>query len=113
MLRLPLLDNAPFGSARSRIDLPQTAAAEKRVSIMTKLHAFRQTIYLLRVTASQHDVVGDEGELQLRDGAQDFALPCLAAELFEACFAESIFDLHTSWIRQITELERKKVPFPN
>src|SRR5437667_3019626 len=102
-----VLQDAPLRATRARVNLPQTRAAKKGVSIVPALNSFRKRIQFFGVAAAEHNVVGDERFLQLGDGEFDLVLPFFFAESFQAGSAKIIFNDFAIAIRQIAELERQ------
>src|SRR4029453_14103917 len=105
--------DVPFRPARARVGLPKANAAEKGVSIVSKLDPFRQLIQFLRAAAAENDVIGNQRFLQQHDGTKDFALPFFFTQAFQSRLAEVILDDVAVAIRQIAELEWEHVAFPD
>src|SRR5207245_6569111 len=80
---------------------------------MSALNSSRKRIQLFRVAAAEHDVVGDERFLQLRDREFDLAFPLFFAKPFQAGAAKIIFDDCAITIGQIAEFEREDGVGPN
>src|SRR4029077_365775 len=108
-----LLHDPPLRSSGSRIDLPEANATKKSVSVMSELNPGRQLVEFLRAPAAKNDIIGNERLLQRQDRAKDFAFPLFFAELFHSRFPKVILDDGAIAIRQVTELQREHVRFPN
>src|SRR5215831_16861688 len=106
-------ENLPLWPACPQIDLPKANATKKSVSVMTQLNAAGQLVELLRAPAAKNDIICNKRFLQQQDRAKDFAFPRFFSQLFHSRFAKVILDDVAVAVRQIAELERKHVCFPN
>ena len=50
----------PLRPSCAWVDLPETNATEKSVSVVAKLYALRQLVELLRASAANNDVIGNK-----------------------------------------------------
>src|SRR5207247_9363412 len=82
-------------------------------SVVSSLNGARQRVELLRAPAAEDDVIRNQRFLQQQDRAKDFAFPSFFAQLFHSRFAEVILDYVAVAVRQIAELQRKHIRFPN
>src|SRR5438105_13164671 len=94
--------NHPLWAARAGLILPDALAAEISVPIVTQLDAWWQLFEQLRVAATEHDVVDDKSALQLSKNALDIFFPDFPSNLFQACFADTIFNCALVEIRQLS-----------
>src|SRR5437764_11529007 len=106
------LHHAPLWAARPWISLPHAFAAAERIAIVAGLESFGQAAEFVDEAAADYDVIGDEGKFQLLEAKEDLTRPLLFPKAIEADLTEYVFD-NAAFIRQVTELERQDISFPN
>src|SRR3954471_23362959 len=106
------LNHVPLRSASSGISVPHPATAGERIAIVSRFDSGRQLVELLGVAAAEHNVIGDEGKLQLAKAEENVPHPFLFSKAREPGFAQVSLD-DSAFIRKVAELERQKVPRPD
>src|SRR5262249_5647052 len=72
------------------------------------LNYVRQLIEAVNIAAPEHDVIGDEGELELGDSKNHFGFPFILAQSINPWDAKEVFDFFVFAIGKIAEFEREK-----
>src|SRR5205085_8644652 len=84
---------------------PELDPAPKGVTIRPPPHIFREFLQLLRVSASEHDVIGDKRIMQVCDGRVHGGLPLFESDIFQVLFPEDFFERPVLGKTQPAQLE--------
>src|SRR4051794_29900952 len=99
------LDHVPLRSASSGIGVPHSATAGERIAIVSRFDSRRQLVELLGVAAAEHNVIGDERELQLGKAEENVPHPFFFSKAGKPGFAQVGLD-DPAFVREVAELER-------
>src|SRR5262245_16501737 len=80
---------------------------------MSQFNSLRNQYQFLRISTTQHDVIGNQGFLQLHNGVLNIALPGFVAESCLPGFAKVILNDAAVAVGQVAQLERKDKVVPN
>src|SRR5207248_5170147 len=78
-------------------------ATDERIAVVTQMHVPRQALQAHGVTATEHDVVHLQRELQMFDHVKDLAAPLPGAESPAAALADVILEGAAALVRHMPD----------